>query len=212
MMRRGVLGIGALRLAAASLAGCSGQVLAPPTPCDESGRGPDAGNLPASSADGSSDGLNDEQSPDAESGISDAVGVSSPDAGATPTCTGPTATTRISVVANVSAVSAPPPAPWDAQDPDSTSNFSFGVVIFHGAGSPHDGLLFFVNTGTNAWEDPFWWQVGATWRAERPEPTSRFPLEHSRLRRRAHSRRRRPPQARSHSMVPRTNPSQSSLR
>ena len=152
MMRRGVLGIGALRLAAASLAGCSGQVLAPPTPCDESGRGPDAGNLPASSADGSSDGLNDEQSPDAESGIPDAVGVSSPDAGATPTCTGPTATTRISVVANVSAVSAPPPAPWDAQDPDSTSNFSFGVVIFDGAGSPHDGLLFFVNTGTNAWE------------------------------------------------------------
>jgi flagellar hook protein FlgE len=150
MMRWGVLGLGALLLAG-SPAGCSGHVLASPIPCDESGRGPGAGGMPASSADGSSDGSNDEQSPDAESGI-DAVGVSSPDVGATPTCTGPTATTRISVVANLSAVSVPPPAPWDAQDPDSTSNFSFGVVIFDGAGSPHDGLLFFVNTGSNAWE------------------------------------------------------------
>ena len=151
-MRRGVLGIGALLLAAASLAGCSGHVLAPPPPCDESGSGPDAESTPASTADRSSDGSNDGQSTDAGSGIPDAVGESWSDVGAGPRCTGPMATTRISVVANLSAVSPPPPAPWDAQDPDSTSNFSFGVVIFDETGSPHDVLLYFVNSSTNAWE------------------------------------------------------------
>jgi hypothetical protein len=135
-MRRGVLGLGAVLLPSL-LAGCStGQVLTAPGSCDESSRGPDAGTRPASSADDSSDGSNDEPATDASSGIPDAVGESWSDVSAGPTCTGPMATTRIAAVANLSAVSAPPGTPWDPQDPDSTSNFSFGVVVFDGVGSP----------------------------------------------------------------------------
>jgi flagellar hook protein FlgE len=64
----------------------------------------------------------------------------------------PQATSRLTVGANLDAGATTPTAPWDANNPAATSNFSTSMTVFDSQGTPHTMSVYFRRTGPNAWE------------------------------------------------------------
>ncbi len=64
----------------------------------------------------------------------------------------PKPTASMSVTANLSANDTPPAAPWDPQNPSTTSNFSTTLTTYDSLGNSHAVDVYFTNTGPNAWD------------------------------------------------------------
>lgn len=64
----------------------------------------------------------------------------------------PRATSRLTVGANLDASAATPAAPWDANNPAATSNFSTAMTVYDSQGNAHTVSVYFRRTGANAWE------------------------------------------------------------
>jgi flagellar hook protein FlgE len=67
----------------------------------------------------------------------------------------PFATTSMSITANLdsnAAILDPTTAPWDAQNPSATSNFSTSMSVFDSLGNAHTVDVYFRKTAAGAWD------------------------------------------------------------
>jgi flagellar hook protein FlgE len=62
------------------------------------------------------------------------------------------ATTALSITANIDSAAAVITAPWDAQDPANTANFSTTMAIYDSLGNSHTADVYFRKTADNAWD------------------------------------------------------------
>ena len=60
----------------------------------------------------------------------------------------PTATTKMTVVANLDATAQPPATPWDVTNPSATSNFSTSMTVYDSVGTTHNVNVYFEKTST----------------------------------------------------------------
>ncbi len=63
----------------------------------------------------------------------------------------PKTTSTVSVTANLDASQTPPAAPWDPQNPTTTSNFSTSMQVYDSLGNAHSVNVYFQNTGAGDW-------------------------------------------------------------
>ncbi len=80
----------------------------------------------------------------------DSIIVASVDGASCPPCLN-VATTSIAVVGNLNSNDVPPMAPWDAQAPAYTSNFSTSMSIFDGFGGAHPMSVYFAQSSYDRW-------------------------------------------------------------
>ena len=64
----------------------------------------------------------------------------------------PNATENMSITANLDSSATTPTAPWDAQDPSNTSNFSSSMTVYDSLGNAHSLDVYFRKTGANTWD------------------------------------------------------------
>lgn len=63
----------------------------------------------------------------------------------------PKTTATLTVTANLNSSDVPPAAPWDPQNPSTTSNFSTSMQVYDSLGNAHTASVYFQNTGTGTW-------------------------------------------------------------
>ena len=66
--------------------------------------------------------------------------------------TNPNKTSEVVLSANLDANSAVPTAPWDAQNPTDTSNFSTSIRVYDSLGASHEVAIFFRKTSDLHWD------------------------------------------------------------
>jgi len=64
----------------------------------------------------------------------------------------PRASSKMTITANMDAGSVPPTAPWDDQNPGTTSNLSTSMTTYDSLGKAHTIDVYFRNTGAGQWE------------------------------------------------------------
>lgn len=64
----------------------------------------------------------------------------------------PHATGKMTVTANLDANATPPAAPWDPQNPGTTSNLSSSMTTYDSLGKAHTVDVYFRNAGPGQWE------------------------------------------------------------
>ncbi|MEO8800741.1 MAG: flagellar hook protein FlgE [Polyangiaceae bacterium] len=64
----------------------------------------------------------------------------------------PKPTTEMDVTANLDSTSTTPTAPWDPQNPATTSNFSTSMKVYDSLGNPHSVDLYFRDNGSGNWD------------------------------------------------------------
>jgi flagellar hook protein FlgE len=64
----------------------------------------------------------------------------------------PVATSNITEVANLDSAATTPTAPWDAQNPAATSNFSTTITVYDSLGKAHSVDIYFRKTAANTWD------------------------------------------------------------
>ena len=64
----------------------------------------------------------------------------------------PRATGRMTVGANLDATATTPTAPWDVNNPGTTSNFSTTMTVYDSLGNGHAVNVYFRRTAANTWE------------------------------------------------------------
>ncbi len=63
----------------------------------------------------------------------------------------PKMTTTLTVAANLNSADVPPTAPWDPQNPATTSNFSTSMQVYDSLGAAHTTSIYFQNDGGGTW-------------------------------------------------------------
>jgi flagellar hook protein FlgE len=63
----------------------------------------------------------------------------------------PVATTAAEIDGNVDSTSTTPTAAWDAQNPDTTSNFSTSMTVYDSLGQSHSLTVFYRDNGAGSW-------------------------------------------------------------
>ena len=64
----------------------------------------------------------------------------------------PRATGRMNVSANLDSTATTPTAPWDVNNPGTTSNFSTTMTVYDSLGNGHTVNVYFRRTAANTWE------------------------------------------------------------
>lgn len=60
--------------------------------------------------------------------------------------------TQIDLAMQLDSSETPPALPWDAANPEATSNFSTGVTVYDSLGNAREVTVYYRNTGPNQWE------------------------------------------------------------